>query len=139
MQFLLPFCQGLLQIHQTKRRQIPLALSLLLVQTDVLKLEDHGKFAAIRVAVELCPLRVCSPGFSHGDEIPFLESLPAHLLYKLVKPGTIGRDPKIRLLGDLVNDIQAEPAHALVHPPQDHVIDLPADFLVLPVQIRLFH
>ena len=138
-ELLLPFCQCLFQLYHAQGSQVPLGLSLLLVQADMLELKYHGELAAIRIAVELCPLRVRSPGFSHSDEIPLLEGLPAHLPDKLVEPGAVGSNTQVRLLGDLVNDIQAEAAHALVHPPQDHVVDLPADFLVLPVQIRLFH
>ena len=54
-----------------------------------------------------------------------------------MKPWTVVGDTPVGLLRDLVNHIQAEPAHAPVHPPEDHVIDLPPHFRILPVQIRL--
>ena len=105
----------------------------------MLKLEHHGEFASVGVAVEFGPLRVRAPGLSHGDHVPLLEGLPAQLPDEFMQPGAVVGDPKIRLFGDLVDHVQPEAAHAFVHPPQDHIVDLPADLLIFPVKVRLLH
>ena len=52
---------------------------------------------------------------------------------------TVARDLQIRLFGNLVNHIESESAYALIHPPEDHIINFPAQLRVLPVQIRLLY
>ena len=101
--------------------------------------EHHGELTSVRIAVEFCDLGRCSPCFADCDQIAFLERLPAHLLQEFVESRPIVRDSQIRFFRDLVDHIQPEPAGTFLHPPEDHIIDLPADLRILPVQIRLLH
>ena len=130
---LLPFRQHLLELPEIQRSQIPFFFPRNLIQTDVLKLEHHGKLASVRIAVKLRVFRVRAPGLAHGDQIPLLERFSGELLDKFMQPRPVVGDFQVRLLGDLVDHVQAEAAHALVHPPQDHVIDFPAQLRILPV------
>ena len=139
IELVLPFCHAFLQLYEWQGRQIPLFLSRLLIQHHVFELEHHGELAAVRIAVELSVLCIGSPGFPYGDQVALLEGLPAHLLKELMESGAVVGDLLIRLFGDLIDHIQAESSHALVHPPEDHIVDLSADLRILPVQIRLFY
>ena len=135
----LPLGHALFHLHERQRRQIPLLFSGLLVHDHVLKLEYHGELPSVGIAVELRVLRVSAPRFTHGDQVALLECLTAHLLQELVESGAVVGDLLIRLLSDLVDHIQTKTSHAFVHPPEDHVIDLPAYPRILPIQVRLFH
>ena len=46
----------------------------------------------------------------YHNQSGFLECLPAHLLNKFMKPGTIVCNHPIRLFGNLINDIQTKPS-----------------------------
>ena len=105
----------------------------------MLELEYHGEFTTVRIAVEFCDLCSRAPGLAHRDQITFLECLPAQFPQEFMEPGPVVRDHPVRFLGDLVDHIQPESAHAFIHPPEDHVVDLPAHLRVLPVEIRLLH
>ena len=139
VQFVLPFCQTFLQTNKGERRQIPLFFPFLLVHDHMLELEYHGEFTAVRIAVEFCDLGSRAPCLAHRDQIALLECFPAQLLQEFMEPGPVVRDHPVRLLGDLVDHIQPESAHAFIHPPEDHVVDLPAHLRILPVEIRLLH
>ena len=97
------------------------------------KLEDHGQFAVVRIAVQFCKLRIGSPGFSHRNQIRFLKGLSAELPQEFMEPGTVVRYLLIRLLRNLIDYIQPEAAYTLSNPPVDHVIDFPAKLRILPV------
>ena len=133
VQLLLPFCHTLLQLHERKGCKIPFFLSRLLIQHHMFKLEYHGELASVRIAVQFCIFRVGAPCLPNSDQIPLLEGLSAHLLQKLMEPRTVIGDLSVRLFRDLVDHIQAEPSHAFVHPPEDHIVDLPAHLRILPV------
>ena len=126
VQALLPAGKALLQLHKGQGLQVPLFLAGLLVQHDLLKLEHHGKLTAVRVAVQPGTGNIRTPGLAHRDQAAFLEGLGAQFPQKLMQAGSVGGDAVVRVLGDLVNDIQAETLHAPVHPPQDHVVQFPA-------------
>ena len=56
-----------------------------------------------------------------------------------MKSWTVVGDLKIRLLGDLVDHVQAKTANTFVHPPEDHVIDFSSELWIFPVQVRLLY
>ena len=93
----------------------------------MLELEDHAQLAAIGGAVESGTLGVRAPGLANRHKALFQQGLSRQLPEILVKPGTIGGDLPVRILGDLVNDIQPEARHALAHPEADYVIQLPPE------------
>ena len=99
----------------------------------MLKLEHHGKLAAIRIAVKLCALRVCAPCLAYGNQITLLEGLLTQLLKIFLKPWSIYGDSLVRLLGYLVDHIHSEAADSLVHPPENHIVDCTSDLWILPV------
>ena len=103
------------------------------------KLKYHGKLTAIRVAVEFCILGVRSPGLAHRQKLSLLEGFLAQLTQEIVQSRTIVRDLFIRLLRDLINHIQSEPTDPFLHPPENHIIDLPAYLGIFPVEIWLFY
>ena len=72
---LLPVREALLQAYQRQRRQIPLFLSGLLIQTDVFKLEHHAQLAAVGSAVKSGALDVGTPCLARGDDSLFPECL----------------------------------------------------------------
>ena len=137
MQPLLPAGIALLHLHKGQRRQVPFVLSGLLVQHHLLKLEHHGKLASVRRTVQFCPGDIGAPGLAHGDKTALLEGLDAEFPQKLMEPGAVVGDLAVRFLGDLIDHIQPEALHPLLHPPQDHVVNLPPQGRVLPVQVRL--
>ena len=105
----------------------------------MLELEYHGKFVSVRVTVKLCPFHIRAPGLAYGDQFSLLEGLAAHFPDKCMEHRAVRRNLKIRFLCDLIDHVQTESAHTFVHPPEDHIIDLPANLLIFPVQIRLFY
>ena len=133
VQAFLPVGKHLLKLLEWKRRQIPFFLAFLLVQSNMLKLEYHGKLTAIRIAVELCPVKVCSPGFSYSNQISLLEGLFAQFTEILVQSWSVYGDFLIRLLGNLVDYIKPEAANSLIHPPENHIVDFPANLWIFPV------
>ena len=103
------------------------------------KLEYHGEFASVRVAVNPGVLRVGPPGLPPRDYAAVPEGPAAHLTYVGMKHGAIGGNPQVRFLGNLVNHIQAESPHAFIHPPVNHAAYFIAYHGIVPVQIGLFH
>ena len=133
----LPAAQDLLEAGERQGSQVPFLLARLLVQKDVLKLKDHGELAAVRRAVELCPFRRGAPRLADGDEAGLGKGFPAHLPDIFVQPRTVDGEAPVRILSQVIDHVQAKAAHAPVRPPADHVVQLPAQLGVLPVQIRL--
>ena len=84
---------------------------------NVLELEHHGKFTAVRVAVELRTLHIRAPCLADRDQRALLERFAAQFPDKFVQTRTVLGDFLIRLLGDLVDDVQTEAPNALIHPP----------------------
>ena len=92
---------------------------------------------------------------AHRKGLVGSEGLPFHLLQKLAQtlchaglrkhPAAVGKAvrpvrrvvPEGQVLFDVHNGVDAETRHALVQPPVDHVVDLPAQRRILPVQVRL--
>ena len=56
-----------------------------------------------------------------------------------MEAGTVAGDLPIRILADLVDDIQAETGNALFHPEADALIQFFSHGGIFPVQIRLLH
>ena len=137
MQSCLPAGHRLFQLDERQRRKVPFGFARLLVEQDMFKLEHHRQLAAIRRTVQFCPFQVCPPCFANRHHAPFLESFGAEFAQIFMQAGTIIGDTTVRLLRDLVNDIQAETCNSLFHPPKDHIIQFPAQCRVFPVQVRL--
>ena len=103
----------------------------------MLELEHHAQLPAVLGAVFPGALHIGAPRLPYSDQALLDERLPGQLFQELVEPGAVAGDLPVRVLGDLVDDVQPEALHALVHPEADHVVQLPAEDGVLPVQIRL--
>ena len=54
-----------------------------------------------------------------------------------MEPWAVAGDLELRVLADLVDDIQAEALHPLIHPEADGLVELGAHFGILPVQVGL--
>src|SRR5699024_7523848 len=52
---------------------------------------------------------------------------------------TVCRDFLIWFFGNLIDDIQTESSNTFVHPPKNHIVNLPSDLWIFPVQVRLFY
>ena len=137
MQPLLPPGHAALQVGQVQGLDIPLVLAGLLIQTDVLKLEDHGQLRAVRGAVQLRPLYIRAPGFAHYYQALLQKCFLGHLPQVLVQAGAVAGDMEFRVFPDLIHHIQPEALYALIHPEAHDIIDLLAHLGILPVQIRL--
>ena len=131
--------EALLQVGQMQGAHIPLILAGLLIQADVLELEYHAQLAGIRGAVQLGPLGVGTPGLTHGNQTFFAERFRGQLPQELMEPGAVVGDAQVGVFRDLVDDIQAEALHALLHPEADGLVQIPAQIGIFPVQVRLLH
>ena len=121
VEFFLPFLDDLFKFHKREWCKIPFLFSLLLVKENMFKLEYHGKFAAVRVAVEFGKFGGCTPGFAYCDQVAFLECGLAHFTDVVVKHRSVGCDFLVRLFCDLIDYVQTESAYAFFHPSVDHV------------------
>ena len=137
MEAVLPAGHAALQIRQVQLLQIPLFFPRLLVQADVLKLEHHRQLGTIRGTVQLGPLHIRAPGLAHGDQPRLGEGVGGQLPQEFMELGSVAGDLQIRVLADLVDHIQPEALHALVHPEADGFVKLGAHGGILPVQVRL--
>ena len=133
----LPVGKDLLQAHEIKRDHIPLFLPGDLVNLHVFKLKHHGEFGPVRVAVELRALHIRAPGFSDRHQAGSVKGFPAHLTYIGMQRGGALHEAVVRILSQMVHDVQAEPAYPPILPPVDHSIELRSERRIIPVQIRL--
>ena len=134
----LPLGQHLFQRRKLQRSQVPLRLAGDLVQADVLKLEHHREFLAPRVAEDGGVLHIGAPGLTHGHQIGAAKGVGVQLPDIGMQHRAVGGNSQVRVLGNLVDDIQPETAHALVHPKADGLVQLLPQGGVVPVQVRLF-
>ena len=133
----LPLGQNLLQFARIDWPGVPFFLARLLVQVGEFKLEDHGQFFAVRVTVKRRVVQRCPPGLAHRQEVFFAKSLPVHFLQVVVQLGTVGRNSRVRLFADQLDDVHAEASDPLGDPEIHHLIDLVPQGWVSPVQVRL--
>ena len=133
----LPLGKHFFQCRKLQRGQIPLLLAGDLVQADMLKLEHHRKFLAPRVTEDRRVLYGSAPGFTHGHQVGAAKGVGVQLPDVGMQHRAVGGDLQIGILGNLVNDIQPEAAHALVHPKADSLVQLLPQGGIVPVQVRL--
>ena len=135
-QLLLPASEALLQLYQRQGSIVPF-LPAGLIQTHMFKLEHHAQLGAIGRAVQLCPFHIGAPCLAHGDQTFFDEGFFGQLTQEVMKQGAVSGDLQIRILCDLIDHIQPEAFHALIHPKTDEAVKSLTDLGIFPVQIRL--
>ena len=148
----LPFGQVCLQIHQIHLFGRPLAVGIM-VQTGVLKLENHVQLCALGIGIFFCLFQSDAGAFANGHDVILGKNTPVHFLQVFVDTGPVagavgnhavgiqvavqGQIGHTVGLGDHGDNIHAEAVDTLVAPPGHHVENLIPDFGIFPVQIRL--
>ena len=148
----LPPGQNLLQLGKLTLSVRPLISVFVKIQIHMLELEYHVQLFSVQRRIFQRFFQRHAGAFSHGQRIPAVQDLPAHLLKELMHPRPVGAEIKgriavqprrsvriRRILGYQADNIHAEPVHTLVQPPVHHPVYFPAHRLIFPVQIRLLH
>ena len=145
-----------------QRLQGPLALAGLAVDVHVLKLEHHVQGARLWVRDLLGLLHRGARRFTNSQAVVMVQDFAAHFTHECHETRTVRHHLKRRLqktflhhgcvgqafqcgvlrirlprLGDHVDHIHAETAHAFFQPEVHQVVNLLPDFGVLPIQVGL--
>ncbi len=146
---LLPFGHHLFQFPQVEGAFYPL-LAVGIIHLHVMEAEDHIEFLPIRPGVFHPVFDGGGGHFPYGDQIGALQHFPVHFLKEFVDPRSVGVKlatvvhrslsdgiRKALILGDQIDDIQAESRDAHIGPKLHDFVNLPPHLFVFPIQIRL--
>ena len=153
-QFRLPFVEDRTQIFQGRFDRRPFT------EGDIgpgdgphmLKMEDHAQFCLVLIGVFHGFLNRDAGGFPDSQQIITGQDFTVHFPQKFVDPGTadrIWRRVPVKTviadsvresldLGNQADNIHPETIDPFVAPPGHQVEDFLPDFVILPVQVRLF-
>ena len=141
----LPVVEDALEFEEIERRLGPL-VAVGVIHLEVVEVEHHGEFRPVQRTIALAVLETGGGHLPHRHGPHGSEDVAAYVLQKFVDawpvcveaaaiPHLVARERLI--LGDKVDDVEAETVDPLLRPEVDDLFHLGANRRVFPVEIRL--